>query len=69
MPTKPALAMRPVRVTSRPNSLRIGVSRNEMRITSIASNAQPRPEMISSFQWNAFSGTRSSRARKDSAAI
>ena len=47
IPTNPALATKPVCVASRPNSVRIGVSRNAMRITSIASNIQPRPATIS----------------------
>src|SRR5688572_1910744 len=55
-------------VGSRPNSVRIGTMRNAMRMTSIASNIQPRPLVMRSFQWNRFSGTASSRATKDSAA-
>src|SRR5687767_5002467 len=55
-------------VAARPNSVRIGTMRNEMSSTSIASNIQPRPLVMRSFQWNRFSGTASSRATKDSAA-
>src|SRR5688572_659261 len=57
-----------VSVAARPNSVRIGTMRNEMSSTSIASNIQPRPLVMRSFQWNRFNGTASSRATKDSAA-
>jgi len=55
-------------VGARPNSVRIGTTRNAMRITSIASNIHPRPLVTRSLKWKRFRGTASRRATKDSAA-